>query len=169
MCCVLSCVILFYLLFSLFFMFVSSLYIIIVIFFDFFYLLSSLFLCFLFFFFFFKQKTAYEMRISDWSSDVCSSDLQCPGIVNQFARLVEFYRMIEPRLPAGVQRLCIALQGLLQGLYMFGGIQYTVGRLFGHARYVMQTVACIRNGVRRILDRLVQSKLAHAFAQHARE
>src|SRR3546814_4695308 len=33
-------------------------------------------LCFLFFvFFFFKQKTAYEMRISDWSSDVCSSDL----------------------------------------------------------------------------------------------
>src|SRR3546814_4172367 len=32
-----------------------------------------LFVCFVFFFF--KQKTAYEMRISDWSSDVCSSDL----------------------------------------------------------------------------------------------
>src|SRR3546814_10356238 len=32
------------------------------------------FLCYLFFFFF-KQKTAYDMRISDWSSDVCSSDL----------------------------------------------------------------------------------------------
>src|SRR3546814_3100031 len=34
-------------------------------------------------FFFFKQKTAYEMRISDWSSDVCSSDLTSltvPGI-----------------------------------------------------------------------------------------
>src|SRR3546814_7872635 len=31
---------------------------------------------FLLLFFFFKQKTAYEMRISDWSSDVCSSDLQ---------------------------------------------------------------------------------------------
>src|SRR3546814_17174791 len=29
-------------------------------------------------FFFFKQKTAYEMRISDWSSDVCSSDLIGP-------------------------------------------------------------------------------------------
>src|SRR3546814_5998219 len=29
----------------------------------------------LFYFLFFKQKTAYEMRISDWSSDVCSSDL----------------------------------------------------------------------------------------------
>src|SRR3546814_9367815 len=38
-----------------------------------------LFLCFFilqyFLFFFFKQNTAYEMRISDWSSDVCSSDL----------------------------------------------------------------------------------------------
>src|SRR3546814_19462436 len=44
--------------------------------------------------FFFKQKTAYEMRISDWSSDVCSSDLIAsfpamatrilPGIVNRF-------------------------------------------------------------------------------------
>src|SRR3546814_6653829 len=31
--------------------------------------------CFMVFFFFFKQKTAFEMRISDWSSDVCSSDL----------------------------------------------------------------------------------------------
>src|SRR3546814_11566259 len=30
-------------------------------------------------FFFFKQKTAYEMRISDWSSDVCSSDLIIDG------------------------------------------------------------------------------------------
>src|SRR3546814_3613245 len=35
---------------------------------------------FLFYFFFFKQKTAYEMRISDWSSDVCSSDLRGPII-----------------------------------------------------------------------------------------
>src|SRR3546814_9973514 len=37
-------------------------------------------------FFFFKQKTAYEMRISDWSSDVCSSDLTdlmvMPGLIN---------------------------------------------------------------------------------------
>src|SRR3546814_4127348 len=40
------------------------------------------------FFFFFKQKTAYEMRISDWSSDVCSSDLfrqLRPGIVLELA------------------------------------------------------------------------------------
>src|SRR3546814_17890126 len=42
--------------------------------------------------FFFKQKTAYEMRISDWSSDVCSSDLTYTGsggvsIGNWFNRL----------------------------------------------------------------------------------
>src|SRR3546814_12742034 len=37
--------------------------------------------CFLLVFvFFFKQKTAYEMRISDWSSDVCSSDLSPYGL-----------------------------------------------------------------------------------------
>src|SRR3546814_2422071 len=41
--------------------------------------MSAVFLfCFLFFFFF-KQKTAYELRISDWSSDVCSSDLLDAG------------------------------------------------------------------------------------------
>src|SRR3546814_2904819 len=37
------------------------------------------------FFFFFKQKTAYEMRISDWSSDVCSSDLRKIGDGWQYA------------------------------------------------------------------------------------
>src|SRR3546814_7627449 len=35
-----------------------------------------------FYIFFFKQKTAYEMRISDWSSDVCSSDLSSPAIAS---------------------------------------------------------------------------------------
>src|SRR3546814_9205933 len=39
-------------------------------------------------FFFFKHKTAYEMRISDWSSDVCSSDLrQCHIVRARVARL----------------------------------------------------------------------------------
>src|SRR3546814_15596694 len=37
------------------------------------------------FFFFFKQKTAYEMRISDWSSDVCSSDLPDPVLCYRYA------------------------------------------------------------------------------------
>src|SRR3546814_6480544 len=47
------------------------------------------------YFFFFKQKTAYEMRISDWSSDVCSSDLRtrCNHIddVGQIAEIILVY------------------------------------------------------------------------------
>src|SRR3546814_1200210 len=44
-------------------------------------------LFYLFCFFFFKQKTAYEMRISDWSSDVCSSDLYARHRSHGFARV----------------------------------------------------------------------------------
>src|SRR3546814_12020658 len=48
------------------------------------------------FFFFCKQKTAYEMRISDWSSDVCSSDL-----LEDFLRIMEHRgRGIERQRPA---------------------------------------------------------------------
>src|SRR3546814_9520546 len=50
--------------------------------------------CLCFFFFFFKQKTAYEMRISDWSSDVCSSDLASPrrvGTAHHAAVLVGIF------------------------------------------------------------------------------
>src|SRR3546814_16340521 len=43
------------------------------------YCFGRIFSWFVVFFFFFKQKTAYEMRISDWSSDVCSSDLHEPA------------------------------------------------------------------------------------------
>src|SRR3546814_6428178 len=49
-------------------------------------------------FFFFKQKTAYEMRISDWSSDVCSSDLVAV-IVNEFrrGRTQRFFAYLVPK------------------------------------------------------------------------
>src|SRR3546814_2805862 len=47
-----------------------------------------------FLFFFFKQKTAYEMRISDWSSDVCSSDLVASmnGVTVQRQRSLAFVK-----------------------------------------------------------------------------
>src|SRR3546814_8103491 len=49
--------------------------------------MCPVFFIFMFFvFFFFKQKTAYEVRISDWSSDVCSSDLQAVGELRASAR-----------------------------------------------------------------------------------
>src|SRR3546814_3841198 len=62
-----------------------------------------------FFFFFLKQKTAYEMRISDWSSDVCSSDLMRAG---------NWLRS------DGVQ-----LTGKTVGLLGFGGIAAEMARL----------------------------------------
>src|SRR3546814_4728273 len=49
--------------------------------------------------FFFKQKTAYEMRISDWSSDVCSSDLWP-------------MRLQQPRLGLDLRRVSLADQGV---------------------------------------------------------
>src|SRR3546814_12626319 len=61
-----------------------------------------LFYC-LVFFFFFKQKTAYEMRISDWSSDVCSSDLlSTPEKAALPVRLTKPFR--SPGLLSGLSR-----------------------------------------------------------------
>src|SRR3546814_12509990 len=55
------------------------------------------------FFFFFKQKTAYEMRISDWSSDVCSSDL-FHGIILGYSR--QFFALARAGyLPASLAKL----------------------------------------------------------------
>src|SRR3546814_1719853 len=49
-------------------------------------------ICVLICFFFFKQKPAYEMRISDWSSDVCSSDLRFELVdARGFAEIVPVY------------------------------------------------------------------------------
>src|SRR3546814_2829310 len=56
-----------------------------------------------YFFFFFKQKTAYDMRISDWSSDVCSSDLLPDRIVA---------RLVAPRLRKGEEETLVAGQSV---------------------------------------------------------
>src|SRR3546814_6642770 len=57
--------------------------------------------CIVLFFFFFKQKTAYEMRISDWSSDVCSSDLDLEAGLADGSRLLALHGRCGP-LGAGV-------------------------------------------------------------------
>src|SRR3546814_4031708 len=57
-----------------------------------------LWLAYLLFFFFFKQKTAYELRISDWSSDVCSSDL-APRSAVQGARRPDAPRAVRAAVP----------------------------------------------------------------------
>src|SRR3546814_4905978 len=57
--------------------------------------------------FFFKQKTAYEMRISDWSSDVCSSDLAtmlgCPDLRDEARHSVSEHKEIDDKLGELVQ------------------------------------------------------------------
>src|SRR3546814_10782004 len=75
-------------------------------------------MCIFMFFFFFKQKTAYEMRISDWSPDVCSSDLhksddvvfdqplrtlQLQELLHVVAKIAEDYVGNNQRAPAFAQ------------------------------------------------------------------
>src|SRR3546814_17757778 len=61
-------------------------------------------------FFFFKQKTAYEMRISDWSSDVCSSDVLAIGIVVDDAIVV--VENVERNIEEGLTPLAAAHQAM---------------------------------------------------------
>src|SRR3546814_10269357 len=62
-------------------------------------------------FFFFKQKTAYEMRISDWSSDVCSSDL-C-DLSDQLIALAALTIALERALAVNADRCRLAIEGEL--------------------------------------------------------
>src|SRR3546814_1774777 len=100
------------------------------------YSLSSFF-CLSFVFFFFKQKTAYEMRISDWSSDVCSSDL-------------DYRSGRSPRAPFGVEAVDGAgdhvrlvyfgrTSGLARKLFPLGEARRVSGRLdlYGDMRQIV--------------------------------
>src|SRR3546814_10865693 len=66
--------------------------------------------------FFFKQKTAYEMRISDWSSDVCSSDLQHVR-VGQHAMVGGMSAVAQDVIPYG---LVVGNRAQLTGLNLVG-------------------------------------------------
>src|SRR3546814_3019931 len=71
-------------------------------------------------FFFFKQKTAYEMRISDWSSDVCSSDLVALAVPRRIGEGGIAARLALDRLEFGAdaipQRLEPVARRLLLGI-----------------------------------------------------
>src|SRR3546814_10183667 len=81
--------------------------------------------CFVFFFFF-KQKTAYEMRISDWSSDVCSSDLPvcydpavAPDLLDVAGRCKLTPEEVAARHAGG--RYFVYMLGFMPGLAYMGG------------------------------------------------
>src|SRR3546814_1872575 len=63
-----------------------------------------MYLCLCVFFFFFKQKTAYEMRISDWSSDVCSSDLTSNAALAQALEVADAGGPLTPVLAAAERK-----------------------------------------------------------------
>src|SRR3546814_5501597 len=107
-----------------------------------------------FLFFFFKQKTAYEMRISDWSSDVCSSDLVVDQILEQRGH---YLASIEPeRLPVAMANTS-ALD--LEGVMAFGLFSADGRHLAGNLAELPPDIAAdgrvrlLAHGLRRI-DRL---------------
>src|SRR3546814_4962509 len=95
----------------------------------------------MFVFFFFKQKTAYEMRISDWSSDVCSSDLaqarDCDPVVGGGLRAaLEEMRLSADALhdPEGLkERVASSLER----------IDAARGRLMGRSTGLLATIGSI--------------------------
>src|SRR3546814_17702708 len=76
--------------------------------------------------FFFKQKTAYEMRISDWSSDVCSSDLPAIGDVDEPGDHPQHGRLPASGRPQEDQELLVRNRRgeLLDDLYIAAGLAY---------------------------------------------
>src|SRR3546814_6021271 len=86
--------------------------------------------------FFFTQKTAYEMRISDWSSDVCSSDL------------MEFAYQVETGLPSRIA-LYDAMIGVIEGA--------SAGNRAAEVAYA-STVGGLKNGLKRARGELDRSE-----------
>src|SRR3546814_11046742 len=85
--------------------------------------------------FFFKQKTAYEMRISDWSADVCSSDLIRIQATERAPRLLDVERQalrLVQQSPAVVER---RTQFLQRAEVQAGQVALLVGQ---HLRLVLQ-------------------------------
>src|SRR3546814_2376068 len=98
-------------------------------------------------FFFFKQKTAYEMRISDWSSDVCSSDLQ--HVIDRRARKAPDAILNDPQI--------LGHEPALGQQPVF----HVIGRIHLHQRPNQMAVAPRRRGARQ--------RLAFAVGQRSEE
>src|SRR3546814_3748366 len=89
--------------------------------------------------FFFKQKTAYEMRISDWSSDVCSSDLSTAGegrlvvaglavLVDEVGALVVLLFAVVVRLLRDLLVVVIVVVAVAHGRFAGIGAHAAAGR-----------------------------------------
>src|SRR3546814_13338930 len=85
------------------------------------------------FFFFFKQKTAYEMRISDWSSDVCSSDL-LDWLIGGF------YLKSKPVGPSGTYIPTFILPGITDAPFNYSFYSDESKALFANIGYKLDNV-----------------------------
>src|SRR3546814_8448091 len=88
------------------------------------------------FFFFFKQKTAHDMRISDWSSDVCSSDLSLFKII--FGAALAKIFVLGARLPC-------RLKGRMAAWYKIGGAPPKKGNRSEERRVGKECVSTCRS------------------------
>src|SRR3546814_9766156 len=105
----------------------------------------------MFYFFFFKQKTAYEMRISDWSSDVCSSDLLVATVMSNLGleRFLKGEGIDLVRTKVGDRYV---LEQMRAGGYNVGGEQSGHMILSDHATTGDGTIAALQ-----VLAAVVQS------------
>src|SRR3546814_9224249 len=102
--------------------------------------------------FFFKQKTAYEMRISDWSSDVCSSDL----LLEVFGAVVVAEEALRIAGEPGIAALL--LEGIGDALDHLGIAQRLAGLFVDEDRQRHAPQALARNApVRPLLDHRAQA------------
>src|SRR3546814_9432100 len=104
------------------------------------------FCSFVCFFFFFKQKTAYEMRISDWSSDVCSSDLdlqQPRTIADHPDRLVG--NVDRQRLPVPFEQECAGFASLAYDFRQMQQFAFESDLAAGDTANVQQVVDQLRD------------------------
>src|SRR3546814_7668163 len=101
-------------------------------------------------FFFFKQKTAYEMRISDWSSDVCSSDLKTQrinrkvGMADRVRQIVLDIRMSHDRVAGRIAQRCPCLDPAI------GKLEESIAR---NQRFETRTLLPIGHPQVRVCDR----------------
>src|SRR3546814_5740378 len=100
--------------------------------------------------FFFKQKTAYEMRISDWSSDVCSSDL---AKINIFVRI-------------GLQIEQLRPESFIGDVFPASGPHHPAARLVGRH---LQDLPCLAEGIVAFAERRIAPAIHHASFQQRQQ
>src|SRR3546814_1701057 len=111
-------------------------------------------------FFFFKQKTAYEMRISDWSSDVCSSDLVSGGKgainINVLWEMGGAQQILEGVLER--------TKGLVAGVTCGAGMPYKLSEIAARHNVLYQPIISLASAFRALWKR-AYSTVAHLLGE----